>query len=117
ESDDLYSVFAGWQCEHEDIFELDMSSLSPHRKTDLFKLERRLHDYGASEIKTGILAVFFGEILAVAQCQVEDQACIAFVDGNSVRAFEVRSEPPINEEIIYCLYKGAKLIDAFNSEP
>ena len=117
ESDDLYSVFAGWQCEHEDIFELDMSSLSPHRKTDLFKLERRLHDYGASEIETGILAVFFGEILAVARCQVEDQACVAFVDGNSVRAFEVRSEPPINEEIIYCLYKGAKLIDAFNSEP
>ena len=114
ELEDIYSAFAGWHAEHEEIFELDMHSLSPHRKTDLFKLERRLIDYGAAQIQTKILAVFFGEVLAVADCVVEEDQVVAFVDGNNVRTFEKTEERPINAELVVSIYKGSKLIKIFN---
>lgn len=114
EVDDVYAAFAGWQAEHEEIFELVLSDLSPHRQTDLFKLERRLNDFGATQIETRIMAVFFGEVLIVAECLIDEKPVIAFADGNNIRAFEKTSEMPITEETVYAIYKGSKLISAFN---
>lgn len=112
--DDVYAAFAGWQAEHDEIIELDLSSLSPHRQTDLFKLERRLNDFGCGSIKTKILGVFFGEEVAIAECTYNDHACIAFADGNEVRCFSMANGKTLSCEEVYCIYKGRKLLDAFN---
>ncbi|MEC9093356.1 MAG: hypothetical protein VX438_11655, partial [Planctomycetota bacterium] len=112
--DDVYAAFAGWQAEHEESFELDLRSLSPHRKTDLFKLERRLNDSGASQIETKIMAVFFGEVLAVADCVFDGKSVVAFVDGYDVRTFEKTTQRPITAELVLSVYKGSKLLQVFN---
>ncbi len=112
--DDVYAAFAGWQAEHDEIIELDLSSLSPHRQTDLFKLERRLNDFGCGSISTKILAVFFGEEVAIAECTYNDHACIAFADGSEVRCFSMANGKKLSCDEIYCIYKGRKLLEAFN---
>ena len=112
--DDVYAAFAGWQAEHDEIIELDLSSLSPHRQTDLFKLERRLNDFGCGSIRTKILAVFFGEEVAIAECTYNDHACIAFADGSEVRCFSLANGKKLSCDEIYCIYKGHKLLEAFN---
>lgn len=112
--EDSYAAFAGWQVEHESIVELDLAQLSPHRKTDQFKLERKLNDYGCSQIETRILALFFGEIVAVAECQFEGSACIAFTDGHDVSCFKQTEPHPLTPDVGYCILKGRKLLEAFN---
>ncbi|MDG2469241.1 MAG: hypothetical protein P8M80_08195 [Pirellulaceae bacterium] len=112
---EIFSAFAGWDAEHEEIFELDMESLTTHRQTDRFKLERKMQDFGCSEIRIGLMAVFFGEILAVANCQFDDQPHIVFADGNEVDCFPVGSNPPITISEGYSIYKGRKLLAAFNA--
>lgn len=112
--EDQFAAFAGWQAEHDEIFELDLGSLTPHRQTDLFKLERRLHDFGAESIETRRLGIFFGEVFAVAHCTVEEKKSIALVDGSDVRVFPLAEERPIDDEVAFCIYKGTKLIQAFN---
>ena len=98
-----------------EIFELDMESLTTHRQTDRFKLERKMQDFGCSKIRIGLMAVFFGEILAVANCQFDDQPHIVFADGNEVDCFPVGSNPPITISEGYSIYKGRKLLAAFNA--
>lgn len=112
--EDCYAAFAGWQAEHEEIFDLDLESLSPHRQTDRFKLERRLHDYGATEIQTNVLGLFFGEVFAVARCQVDGQPRLAVVDGNQIRTFPLAAERPLDEPLVRAIHIGNKLIRAFN---
>ena len=39
--DDIYAVFAGWQVEHEEIYELDASQLTVPQRLEVVRLERR----------------------------------------------------------------------------
>lgn len=114
ELEDAYAAFAGWQVEHEEIRELDLDSLTSHRKTDLFRLERRLNDYAAEQIEIRLMGLFFGEVFAVARCQVGGKDCLALVDANEIRTFELAAERPLDESILFAIYVGKKLISAFN---
>lgn len=113
--DDVYAAFAGWQVEHDEIVDLDLDQLSPHRETDLFRLKRRLHDFGGEAIEPRLMGLFFGEIYLVAQCTIDGKPIMAAVDGNQIRCFPLVGDRPVSVDLVSSIYQGTRLIDTFNA--
>jgi len=114
--EDLYAIFAGFGAQHDDIFELDVKKLSPAGKSDVARLERRLHDAGYAKIAPVELGYFLGEKTLVARAERDEQQGIVVADAQAEHWYPSPAEPtgPGPQEI-YCLYKGRKLLEAFNA--
>jgi len=115
--DDIYAAFAGWQAEHEEIFETDYERLSETQRLEAIRLERRLHDRGYEEIQPVLLGSFFGEKSLIAQAKSGGTPCIAVVDTTDVISFRTaRHARAIGPAEAYAIYKGRKLLRSFNPE-
>lgn len=114
--DDLYAIFAGFGAQHEEIFELDVKKLSPAGLSDVTRLERRLHDAGFEKIAPVELGYFLGERTLIALAQRDDREGVVVADGEAEHWYPAPRDPrgPGPQEF-YCLYKGRKLLDAFNT--
>jgi hypothetical protein len=113
--DDIYAVFAGWQVEHDEIYELDASQLTVPQRLEVVRLERRLHDEGYSAIQPVKLGVFFGERTLVARACRDGLPGIAVASLDEVQWHPAPGRPrPLGPHEAYCLYKGRKLLRTFN---
>jgi hypothetical protein len=114
--DDIYAVFAGWQVEHEEIYELDAAQLSVAQRLEVVRLERRLHDDGFSAIQPIKLGMFFGERALVARANREGLSGVAVVSLDEIQWHTASGRPrPLGPHEAYCLYKGRKLLRTFNA--
>lgn len=114
--DDIYALFAGWQAQHEDIREFDVARLSKTEQLEVERLKRRLHDAGFRQIEPQKMGYFFGERALVALVQKEGVAGVAVADFADIAFFPKRhSRRPLGVEEAYCIYKGRKLLVAFNT--
>ncbi len=114
--DDIYAVCAGWQVEHEEIYELDASQLTVAQRLEVVRLERRLHDDGYDAIQPIKLGVFFGERTLVARANREGLPGIAVASLAEVQWHPTPGRPrPLGPHEAYCLYKGRKLLRIFNT--
>lgn len=113
--DDIYAVFAGWQVEHEDIYDLDVNVLSEPQRLEMVRLERRLHDDGYEQIQPLTLGMFFGERALVTRARREGQAGIVVASHDEIQwhITEGRLRPLGPQEALY-LYRGRKLLRTFN---
>ncbi|HEX5102830.1 MAG TPA: HEAT repeat domain-containing protein, partial [Pirellulaceae bacterium] len=115
--DDIYAAFAGWQAAHQDIKEFDVARLSKSEKLEVERLKRRLHDAGYREIQPQSMGYFFGAKALVALCQREDVPGIAVADFQDISFLPQRStRRPLGPAEAYCIYKGRKLLRAFNRQ-
>jgi hypothetical protein len=113
---DIFAVFAGWQVEHQEIYELDATQLTVAQRLEVVRLERRLHDEGYDAIEPVKLGVFFGERALVARAKREGIAGIAVASLDEVQWHPGRGRPrPLGPHEAYCLYKGRKLLRTFNA--
>jgi len=114
--DDIYALYAGWQAQHEEIREYDVARLSQSEQLEVERLKRRLHDAGFAQIEPQRMGYFFGEKALVAAAQREGVAGTAVADFKEIAFFPQRhSRRPIRAEEAYCIYKGRKLLAAFNA--
>lgn len=114
--DDIYAVFAGWQVEHEEIYELDTNQLTLPQRLEVVRLERRLHDEGYNSIQPVKLGVFFGERALVARATREGNSGIAVASPDDIHWHPASGRlRPLGPHEAYCLYKGKKLLRTFNS--
>jgi hypothetical protein len=112
---DIYAAFAGWQAEHEDIYELDVNELTEQQRVDVSKLERRLRDDHFDAIQPMTLGVFLGDKVLVARATREGHSGIAVTDGHESLWFANRNpERPIRSPEAICIYKGRRLLRSFN---
>jgi hypothetical protein len=113
--DDIYASFAGWQAEHEDIYEIDIAEAHEAHGSDIARFERRLHDEGYQEIRSLRLGLFFGDRALVARAKRSGVEGIAVVDLDAVqwRSTEKRARP-VGVDEMYYIYKGRKLLRNFN---
>lgn len=112
---DIYAAFAGWQAQHEDIFEVDLADWDEGLLYEAERLERLLHDAGYDDIQMIRLGFFLGEKALVARASKSGQSCIAVADVHEV--FSYRSDPgphAIGANEAYAIYKGRKLLRTFN---
>ncbi|QDU27809.1 hypothetical protein ETAA8_29000 [Anatilimnocola aggregata] len=116
--DDIYAAFAGWQAEHEDIKQYEVSQLSKTEQLEVVRLERRLHDAGYAEIQPLQMGYFFGEKALLAQVQRDGAAGVAVADFEDILFYPVRQpRRSLGIEEAYSIYKGRKLLRAFNPPP
>jgi hypothetical protein len=113
--DDIYAVFAGWQAEHDEIYELDAGRLTEAQQVEASRLERRMRDEGCNAIQPSLLGFFFGERVLVAHAVYDGQPRIAVAAQDEFVWLPARGSrrPPGPEEAI-CLFKGRRLLRAFN---
>lgn len=113
--DDIYAAYAGWQAEHDEIREYDVSRLSRSEKLEVERLVRRLHDAGYAEIEPQFMGYFFGDKALAAAASREGTAGVAVADFQSIIFFPKRhSRRPLSARESYCIYKGRKLLRSFN---
>jgi hypothetical protein len=114
--DDIYAIFAGWQAEHDDIYEVDVNHLNEAQRVEVARLERRVRDFGGHDIQAIKLGHFFGEKALVAKATREGQAGIAVATLDDVQWLNVQGRRrPLGPDEAYCLFKGRRLLRAFNA--
>lgn len=114
-AEDIYAAFAGWHAQHEDIREFDVARLSKSEQLEVERLKRRLHDEGYSEIEAQKMGYFFGEKALVASCHRQGVPGVAVTDFHDTLFFPQRhSKRPLGVDEAYSIYKGRKLLKAFN---
>lgn len=108
-----YCLFAGWQAEHEDIVQFELQgSETVHPILSDFLQRLDYNEY--SGIRPTIHGKFFGDDILVAECQLNadnPETGSAVVDAQQIYWHPHRS--PLEA---YCIYKGERLLQAFNDE-
>jgi hypothetical protein len=113
--DDIYAAFAGWQAQHEEIREFEASRLSRSEQLEVERLKRRLTDSGYSKIEPQRMGYFFGEKALVALVERQSVPGVAVANFQDIAFFPQRnSRRSLGPEEAYCIYKGRKLLGAFN---
>jgi hypothetical protein len=114
---DIYAAFAGWQAEHEDVYQLPVEGLSDQQRVDVLRLERRLRDAGYDAIQPHTLGIFFGDKALVATAMYQGLPGVAVADQLHCAWWPHRGSPrPVDPHVAYCIYKGRKLLRAFNAQ-
>ncbi|MEM7475280.1 MAG: HEAT repeat domain-containing protein [Planctomycetota bacterium] len=115
EVEDQYAVFAGWQAEHEDIYEVPASEFNITQQNESAKLSRYLKVTGFDSIDPIALAMFFGDIALVGYAELSGQRVTVVSDGNEVVSFPITAtEASMTPETTLCLYRGRKILRSFN---
>jgi len=112
--DDIYAAFAGWQAEHDDIYETDVLQLREGSQADVARLERRLRDEGYEVIEPLKIGSFFGEKALITRARRDAAGGVAVVDQNTFQWHPEVGTRPIGADLAYCIYKGRKLLRSFN---
>jgi len=112
---DIYAAYAGWQAEHEDIYEQEVAQLSEQARVEVARLERRIHDAGYQSIRPLKLAWFFGERVLIATAERDRQAGVVVADSQHIDWRTMTgSRAPLGPDEAFAIYKGRRLLRAFN---
>jgi hypothetical protein len=112
---DIYALFAGWQAEHEEMFELDVEHLDGSQRAEVARLQRRLCDADYERVRARSLGFFFGEKILLAEARRDETDGLAVVDASDVFWYPARKTArPLGAAEVYALYRGRKLLAAFN---
>ena len=113
--DDIYALFAGWQAQHEEIREFEVARLARTEQLEVARLARRLNDAGYAQIEPQRLGYFFGDKALVASARHQGVPGVAVADFQEIAFFPERhSQRPIGASEAYWIYKGRRLLAAFN---
>ncbi len=114
--DDLFAVYAGWDVEHEEIFQKEVGRLSGTAKHAADRLAERLLQEGYSQVEPLRLGYFFGDQVLIARANYEDRRGIAAVDWQTVLWWPtLNGLGSLGPDEVFSLYTGRKLLAAFNA--
>jgi hypothetical protein len=114
--DDIYAVFAGWHAEHAEIREFEVEHWTASQRTEAARLERRLRDAGFDSIQGVLLGSFFGERLLVARAMRDGHAGMVVAAADEIQWLpDQGNRRPLGPQEAFSLFKGRRLLRAFNS--
>lgn len=113
--EDIYAAFAGWQAEHEEIYEIAAETLNTAQQREAQKLSETLRLQELEVTRTIALTFFFGEIALLAEVQQEDKELCAVTDGQETLCFPTGGRAnALTPDVVLCIYRGRKLLRTFN---
>jgi hypothetical protein len=113
--DDIYAAFAGWQAEGEEIVETDVADASDAQQLDVTRLRQKAADAGCQAIQPLTLGGFFGTSVLIAAGERNGTPGVLVVDDQRIYWWpRAAGRRPIGPLEAYCIYKGQKLLRAFN---
>lgn len=114
--DNIYSVYAGVQTEHEEIVEVSPDHLSGQLLSQSRYLEQKSSEAGYSQLNIHMLGVFFDEPVLVALAQSNGQSGILVTDERDSFWYpNCGNARPLGPIEAYSIYKGRKMLEMFNS--
>lgn len=115
-ADDIYAAFAGWQAEHEDIFEVPMAVLNPEQRREADRLLESLEHLGLRIVEPIALTFFLGEIAILAKVEKEGKQLCCVSDGAELLCLPATPAPnSLTPEVALAIYRGRKLLRTFNT--
>ena len=117
---DIYACFAGWHCTHEEIMEMGIPQARLQRPGLVERLTARLSSEQIDELdfenmEPQFLGLFMGAEALILNAKVNGQWGTLIVTRDTVDWFPADPEnSPAKTELAYSIYKGRKLLGAFN---
>ena len=113
--DDIYAAFAGWQAEHEEIFEVPSHAFNEEQRKEADRLLEYMLDHSLTPEKTIALTFFLGEIAVLAQVSQDARQAYAISDGQELLSYRTSSVPTaMSPDVVLCIYRGRKILRTFN---
>jgi hypothetical protein len=113
--DDIYAVFAGWQTEHEDIFEVPEALLNRDQRRETDRLIRSMQERECEVKQVLALTFFLSEIALLATIEHEGKRLHAVTDGNELLCFPASDHPTgLTPDLVLAIFRGRKLLRTFN---
>lgn len=114
--DDIYAAFAGWQAEHEDIFEIPIALLNMAQRREADRLIEYLSAQQLLLQEPLALTFFLGEIALLAIAESGQQKLCVITDGAEQIGFPMNDSPTsLTPELLLAVFRGRKLLRTFNA--
>ncbi len=116
ETDDVYAVFAGWQAEHEDIYEVPANRFNSAQQSEASRLLDAPDHDGIEDLKALALTFFFGERAVLATGTRDGQPVCTVSDGLETVTVPSDGRPTsLSPDLVLALFRGRKLLRHFNA--
>jgi hypothetical protein len=115
--EDVYSAFAGWHAEHDEIFEVPIRDFNPAQRREAQRLQSQLEQQDCTVISLIALAFLFGDCAIITEIESNGKRYIAVTDGEMlIRHPSSSSAVADSSELVLSVYRGRKLLRAFNPQ-
>ncbi len=112
---DIYAAYAGWSVEDASMSETAREQFSPEQWDQAQEAEQQLRQQGLEDVQVVKLGSFYGQPVAVAVARRSGQLGTAVWDGQQLLWFPAtRRTRSLGPEEAWNIYKGRRLLDAFN---
>lgn len=116
-TDDVYAAFAGWQAEHEDIYEIPMQLLNSAQRSQADRLLAHLENHQLEIVEALGLTFFLGEVSVLAIVKRQEKRASAITDGLELFHQPLTDSPAsLTPDILLAIYRGRKLLRTFNPD-
>lgn len=113
--EDQYAAFAGWQAEHDEIYEVPATQMNSHQRDQADSLNQLFVSTGFQVTETIALTFMLGEVAVVSELQRDGQQFYAITNGEESFCLPYQQTPgSMTAEIVLCIFRGRKLLAAFN---
>lgn len=111
--DNALAIFAAWDVDHPDAYEVPMHQLDPNQRALVKQWEEELGDKGYQVIQSEYLGVFFEHKAILVRCHRDNNDQMIVYDGENVIASTVvgRASPQV-----YLQWKGRIVMETLNPE-
>jgi len=114
--DDMYAAFAGWQAEHEDIYEIPMALLNNAQRREADRLLAEFEQHQLEVVEALALTFFLGEVAVLAIVERAGRRASAITDGLELLQQPLTDSPQtLTPNILLAIYRGRKILRTFNS--
>jgi hypothetical protein len=113
--DDIYAAFAGWQAEGDQIVETDAADFGENQTEEAARLQQQLSEAGYQVVQPLTLGDFFGTSVLIAAAQRNGTSGVVVADDQRIYWWpQGVQQRPVGPLEAYCIYKGRRLLQAFN---
>lgn len=113
--EDIYAAFAGWQAEHDDIYEVPVSTLNVAQRREADRLMALLEAGGFESVQPIALTFLLGEVALLAIAQRDGESFSVVIDLQENACFPLGKSPTsLTPEVALAIYRGRKLLRTFN---
>ncbi len=114
--DDIYAAFAGWQVEHEEIFEVPAALFTPAQRREADRLLSDFEERGFNIVECMGLTFLLGETAVLAKLSQDSRQLWGISDGTEALHFPLNASPTaMSAEVILAIFRGRKLLRTFNA--
>lgn len=115
--EDVYSAFAGWHAEHDEIYEVPAEQFNLAQRQEAERLHSYMEQQGCRVIRCIALTFLLGEISLLATVQSQDKQYMAIADGETLIRYPLHPNPALDcSQLVLAVYRGRKLLRAFNPQ-